>query len=209
MTWVVSATSVFGYSVAVSDIQVTCNTSGRRMDVLKKVFQVGKYIAAGFAGDVRAGMALVTDLSTFLNPCEIPEDECWDPQWVAENWPDHARRAYELLKKKNPVGDTHLLMVGVQPAGTPADQVLGGAIGHLTTFRSPYFEPECQKGGRQAASIGCGNGVDAYRDALCACYGRPGSRLHEGRTRICRRTWPDDRIHFRFDREAKPNTGHQ
>ena len=41
------------------------------MDVLKKVFQVGKYIAAGFAGDVRAGMVLVTDLSTFSNPCKF------------------------------------------------------------------------------------------------------------------------------------------
>ena len=90
MTWVVGATSIFGYGVAVSDIQVTCNASGRHMDVLKKVFPVGKYIAAGFAGDVRAGMAMVTELRNFLNLHGIPEHECWEPRWVAGNWPPRA-----------------------------------------------------------------------------------------------------------------------
>lgn len=67
MTWVVGASTLFGYGVLVSDIQVTDEVTGHRMDILQKAFSVGKYIVAGMAGDVRTGLILLSDLSRFLN----------------------------------------------------------------------------------------------------------------------------------------------
>ncbi len=166
MTWVVGATSMFGYGVIVSDVQVTCGVTGRRMDVLQKAFPVGKYIAAGFAGDVRAGLALLTNLRDFLNPGDIPEDECWKPDWVAEHWPATAKQLYQDLLEEHSVGPTHILMVGAKRWGTPEKAVFGGAIGHISVFRSPDFVPECQQSGRKVMSIGSGSGVDKYREGL-------------------------------------------
>ena len=180
MTWIVGATSIFGYSVIVSDIQVTCGDSGRRKDILQKAFPMGKYIAAGFAGDVRAGFALLTSLNNFLDPGDISDDECWQPDWVADHWPSEARRVYHDLSVQRTAGDTHILMVGAQPQGTDEKRVLGGAIGHISVFRSPDFTAECQDGGRKAMSIGCGSDVEDYAEALEHIMRDPGAVYMKG-----------------------------
>ena len=162
MTWVVGASTLFGYGVVVSDIQVLCQRSGRGMDVLQKAYPVGKYIVAGFAGDAHAGLTLLEDLTVFLNSPPVPDDECWQPQWVADHWPESARVAYGRLGSQTPIGETHILMLGLQPK----QRVLGNAVGHISVFRSPDFHPETQTGGRKFASIGCGSGVALYTDAL-------------------------------------------
>ena len=162
MTWVVGASTLFGYGVVISDIQVSCPESGFRMDVLQKAYPVGKYIVAGFAGSVYAGLTLLQDLADFLHVADIAADECWEPQWVADNWQERARGAYGRLREEAPVGDTDVLMVGLQPK----ERVLGNAIGHIAMFRSPEFVPVIQTGGRRAASIGCGSGVGRYTEVL-------------------------------------------
>lgn len=162
MTWIVGASTLFGYGVVISDIQVSCGKSGLRMDALQKAYPVGKYIVAGFAGSVYAGLTLLDDLGRFLHAVQVAEDECWEPQWVADNWPERARARYGRLGERTSIGETDILMVGLQPK----ERVLGNAIGHITVFRSPEFLPETQVGGRKAASIGCGSGVGRYTDAL-------------------------------------------
>ena len=157
---------MFGYGVIVSDIQVTCGVSGRRKDILQKAFRMGKYIAAGFAGDVHAGFALLNSLKDFLNPGDIPDDECWQPDWVADHWSGEAKRVYHELSAQRPVSDSHILMVGAQPEGTEDKPVFGGAVGHISVFRSPEFIAESQDGGRKAMSIGCGSDVEVYTEAL-------------------------------------------
>jgi hypothetical protein len=166
MTWVVGASTLFGYGVLVSDIQVTDKITGYRMDILQKAFPVGKYIVAGMAGDVRAGLILLSDLSKFLNSVNVLEDECWDPEWVTNHWPEQARNVYRDLLSDNSIGETHIIMVGLNPEGTPDRRVLGGAVGHISVMRSPDFCPESQKGGRKAMSIGCGSEVELYTDTL-------------------------------------------
>lgn len=166
MTWAVGASTLFGYGVLVSDIQITDKVTGHRMDVLQKAFSVGKYIVAGMAGDVRTGLILLSDLSRFLNSVQIPEDECWDPEWVAEHWPEQARQVYHSLASQRNVGETHIIMVGLKPEGSPERRVLGNAVGHISVMRSPDFYPESQKGGRKVMSIGCGNEVKIYTDTL-------------------------------------------
>ena len=150
MTWIVGASTLFGYGAIISDVQVSCSTSGRRMDVLQKAHPVGKYIVAGFAGGVRPGLALLESLQNFLSSEDAADDECWDPQWVADNWPIEACRVYQELERQGPDPETHILMLGLKAAGTPEKRVMGGAIGHLSVFRSPDFVPQSKKGGRKA-----------------------------------------------------------
>jgi hypothetical protein len=165
MTWVVGASTLFGYGAIISDVQVS-NDSGFKMDVLQKAYPVGKYIVAGFAGGVHPGFALLESLQSFLSSVDVADDECWDPQWVADNWPIEACRVYQELKRQGPVPETHILMLGLKAAGTPEKRVMGGAIGHISVFRSPDFIPHSKKGGRKAMSIGCGSHVEKYTATL-------------------------------------------
>lgn len=166
MTWIVGASTLFGYGAVVSDVQVSNITSGLRMDVLQKAYPVGKYIVAGFAGDVYPGFILLESLSRFLNSQPPADDECWDPEWVAENWPNEARRVYQQLEKKLQFQGTDILMMGLKATGNQEKRVMGDAIGHLTVFRSPNFLPESEQGGRKAMSIGCGANVTKYTTKL-------------------------------------------
>ena len=75
MTWIVGASTLFGYGVVISDVQVSCGISGPRMDVLQKAYPVSNYIVAGFAGDVRPGLVLLESLRRFLNSPPPLEDE--------------------------------------------------------------------------------------------------------------------------------------
>ncbi len=166
MTWIVGASTLFGYGCVISDVQVSDDTSGLRMDVLQKAYPVGKYIVAGFAGDVFPGFALLESLSNFLNSPSPDDDECWDPQWVAENWPDEACRVYRQIMEEYRPDGTDILMLGLNAAGNSEQRVMGGAIGHLSVFRSPDFLPESKQGGRKAMSIGCGEKVEKYTTTL-------------------------------------------
>lgn len=162
MTWVVGASTLFGYGVVISDVRVTCTATARTADVLQKAYPVGRYIVAGFAGDVHAGLALLDNLKSFLNSPAPDMDECWDPQWVADSWASEARTMFARLCEEGPTGKTHILMLGLQPQR----DVLGSAIGCISVLRSPNFSPETMLGGRKAMSIGCGSEVELYTSAL-------------------------------------------
>jgi hypothetical protein len=162
MTWVVAASTLFGYGVVMSDIQVTDAANDMRADLLQKAYPVSKYVMAGFAGDVFAGLNLLENMGRFLNTQPVPDGECWDPQWVAENWPEHARMIFAESGKQQRVNETHIIMLGLQSK----PDVLGNAIGHISVFRSPDFQPESKKGGRQAMSVGCGSNVAKYTSVL-------------------------------------------
>lgn len=166
MTWIVGASTLFGYGAVISDVQVSDSASGLRMDALQKAHPVGKYIVAGFAGDVRPGLVLLGSLSSFLNSPPPPDDECWDPQWVVDNWPDEARKVYQQIGEEARFEGTDILMMGLKSTGNREKRVMGDAIGHLSVFRSPDFLPESEQGGRKAKSIGCGANVEKYTTML-------------------------------------------
>ena len=114
MTWVIGATTIFGYGVAVSDICVTL-PDGTQRDLLRKIYPVGKFIVAGFSGSVRIGFDMIADLQRFLRMFEDEEECCWQPGWVAENWATCARDVFdrhdESVKRKG----SSVLLVGVDP----------------------------------------------------------------------------------------------
>ena len=69
MTWVVGSPSFMGFGVAVSDIRVSL-ANGRHFDRLQKVYEVGPFIAAAFAGSVSFGFWAISDLRDFLTPID-------------------------------------------------------------------------------------------------------------------------------------------
>jgi hypothetical protein len=79
MTWVVGATSFFGYGALYSDIRVTFS-DGTNEDILQKAYPITNFIAAGFAGSVRIGFCLLQSLaeSTWL-PDQVESTHAWDP----------------------------------------------------------------------------------------------------------------------------------
>ena len=81
MTWIVGASVVIGYAVGISDIRVRLRT-GQERDILQKLYPMARFIAAGFAGSVRIGFAMLKGLADQLP--DIPEDHSFVPQPVVE-----------------------------------------------------------------------------------------------------------------------------
>jgi hypothetical protein len=162
MTWVIGASTVFGYGVVLSDICVTCEQTGKTWDALQKAFPLGKFIVGGLAGDVGTGLSMLRSLQMFLSDDPPPRGECWEPEYVAETWSKEARRLYGEIAANEDVGMVELLTVGV----SPHPETLGGSIPVINVFRSPEFDPEVVKGGNKAVSIGSGAEVKHYCETL-------------------------------------------
>ena len=159
---VIGSSTMFGYGVVMSDVRVTCGDTGITMDVLQKAFPVGKFIVAGLAGDVGIGLTLLRSMQLFLRRMKPAEDECFDPEWVADNWSKEAKQIYSDISHDMQVGDTHIITVGLKVD----NKVLGGARPCVTVYKSPHFAPETVIGGNHCLSIGSGGSVDKYRESL-------------------------------------------
>lgn len=162
MTWVIGASTMFGYGIVISDTRVTCQTSGRTKDILQKAFPVGKWIVAGLAGDVSIGLTLLRSLQLFLLDLNLGANECGDPEQVAEQWSKEAKRIYADASEEDDIGPCHILTVGLQPTA----DVFGGAKVCVSVYRSPDFIPETIIAGNRALSIGSGTDVSRYRESL-------------------------------------------
>lgn len=62
MTWIVGGAPPFGWAVGLSDIRVSFS-DGTELDCLRKIYPVGRFITAGFAGSVAIGFAMIQRLS--------------------------------------------------------------------------------------------------------------------------------------------------
>ncbi|WP_035654941.1 hypothetical protein [Bradyrhizobium sp. STM 3809] len=166
MTWVIGASSIFGYGVMLSDVRVTF-PDGSTADLLRKAFPVGPYIAAGFAGSVQIGYRLLSSLQQFLFiPPTAPQIEqlAWQPEWVAEHWAPEARKVFASCAVSEQKLGSRLLMVGVSP-----DQDMGAPEirrVYLVRFSSPHFVPGFMHKGLNVAHIGSGSNVKQYTRAF-------------------------------------------
>ncbi|WP_260736442.1 hypothetical protein [Tunturiibacter lichenicola] len=57
MTWVVGIPTTFGYAFGISDVRVTLGDK-TEIDCLQKIYPIGRYVAAAFAGSVKIGFAM-------------------------------------------------------------------------------------------------------------------------------------------------------
>jgi hypothetical protein len=91
MTWVIGTATPFGYAAGLSDIRITF-PDGSERDCLQKIHDVGRSIAAGFAGSVFVGLKMIDALKGSLNP--IPNGHMWIPSRVAEEWQFPAQQIF-------------------------------------------------------------------------------------------------------------------
>jgi len=161
MTWVIGTPIIFGYGFALSDIRVTL-ANGEELDCLQKIYPVGQFVAAGFAGSVRIGFAMLETLSALLN---VPEAKggAWDPVAVAEWWQADAQGVFSKFPACERALQSHLLLVGVSPTENNGDAPWPKAYVYI--FRSPDFKAEAVPYPRVGA-IGSGNFVQECRELV-------------------------------------------
>lgn len=160
MTWIVGAgVPLLGYAVAISDIRVTYG--GLERDCLQKIYQVGQYLAAGFAGSVQIGFEMIRSLQKGLKVEDL--SLAWDVTVIAEEWPVAARKIFRKYPADIQRLRSQLILIGVHPTeevGTP-----GRGRPYIYSFSCPDFEP-VQAKPYEVLSIGSGSDVAPYRDLL-------------------------------------------
>lgn len=186
MTWVIGSPTTVGYSVILADIQVTVGegTGSVHLDGIQKVFPVGRYMAAGFAGDVYLGYRLIEDLTRCLELPADAADKAWIPAPVIDEWRHRARSLFEAWGGNHDCG-VDLLVAGVwkeDVVPSEADLLIAhiappGVHTYACILRSPTFDVEVISPMR-VKSIGSGNDVDAYVSAIEHANRHPAELYH-------------------------------
>lgn len=160
MTWIVGAGVPFlGYAVAISDIRVTFGNEER--DCLQKIYQVGHYLAAGFAGSVEIGFEMIRSLQEGLK-VEDPS-LAWDPAFVVQEWPATARKIFKKYPAATQGLGAQLILLGSHP--TEDIGIPGKGRPYIYSFSWPEFEP-IQAEPYEVLSIGSGSSVAPYCELL-------------------------------------------
>ncbi len=164
MTWVIGASTVLGYGIMLSDVCITFTLpdgTTRPKDCLRKIFPVCHGLAAGFAGSVNLGFAMLRDLYLFTKANPKIEKT---PEWITENWCSRARLLFNNAVLSGCNQSVGLLLVGTHPSvdlGIP-----GLAQSFVIKMESPNFSPTIITGPEKILSIGCGSGVEEYTSIL-------------------------------------------
>src|SRR6266508_493814 len=115
MTWIVGRALPWGCAAALSDIRVTL-ADRSEVDCLQKIYPVGRFIALGFAGSVAIGFGMVGRLRQLLGT--VKPGEAWEPDVVAEWWPEDARKVFAAFPEGEQSLGCHLLMAGADEIGS-------------------------------------------------------------------------------------------
>ena len=162
MTWVVGATSVYGYGALYSDVQVTFN-GGVTRDLVQKAYPISNFIAAGFSGSVRVGFALLQSLADCTRlPDDALETQAWDPAWVATQWAPTARSVFKAEPQEERDLGASVLLLGASPTESAGP----GAKMFLVRFAAPDFKPGIMARFIMSCSIGSGAGVLEYKHRI-------------------------------------------
>ena len=189
MTWIIGASSIFGYGAMMSDVRVTFG-DGRQADLVQKAYGLGPYIVGGFAGSINIGFQMLESLSkSLVVPPNAPQPGAWEPEWVAEQWQPSAAKIFAAADKREQAGQSHILLVGIShkidPELAKNPNIVQGPRAYLTKMRSPAFEPEVTTRPLSVVHIGSGSAVlhytemmqsyfDVHSDTLKAEMGAPG-----------------------------------
>jgi len=171
MTWIVGGMTQFGYGVIISDIRVMLR-DGTKIDCLQKVYPVGDFIIAGFAGSVKIGFNLIENLRVFLHLNNA--DEAWLPKWVAMKWYRRAQWIFKNSDIDEQKIKSSILLVGIHPSHNSGDSPW--ATGTTCLLESPGFEPKFAND-YNLLSAGTGGAVEFYKERLRKCTDKH-SRIH-------------------------------
>ena len=137
MTWIVGAPTMFGYGFAISDVRVTLQ-DGSEVDCLQKLFGIGRHLAAGFAGSVMIGFAMIDELRR-MSDFDDPQMAC-DPESIATQWPAQAQRIFASFSSVEQKAQCHLMLVCVDPRLDVSVSTIPQSRVYI--FRSPQFDIE-------------------------------------------------------------------
>jgi hypothetical protein len=137
MTWIVGAPTMFGYSFGISDVRITLD-DGSEVDCLQKVHPIGRHVAAGFAGSVNIGFAMIDELRR-LADYKDPRIAC-DPEAVRKQWPGCARAVFNRFGPEDQTGQCHLMLFMVHPLQHGGNS--GGLLEATIQSSFPVIEPE-------------------------------------------------------------------
>lgn len=170
MTWVVGASSVLGYGVIVSDVRISF-ADGSEADMLRKVYPVGPYLMAGFAGSVLIGMTLIDHLQRSLAQTIPPEGQAppghrfaFNPDTVAEDWAEAAADIFSNMPENERNLGSQILIVGVDSArnnGAPKFPYV-----HIAKLNWPNYTPEFSPQVNSAQHIGRGSEIVDFVSAI-------------------------------------------
>jgi hypothetical protein len=151
---------MFGYGVGISDIRVTFS-DGSELDCLQKIYRVGNFIAAGFAGSVAIGFGMIDRLSELL-ACDDPTG-AWDPVAIADWWPQDAREVFDSFPQSERDLQSHIILIGAHPTehnGNPS-----WPRNFVYKFCSPNFDAIAAPP-PEVTAIGCGTQFEPCRLAI-------------------------------------------
>jgi hypothetical protein len=162
MTWIVGAPTMFGYGFGISDVRVTLG-EGDEVDSLQKIYPIGRHFAAGFAGSVAIGFAMLDELRRLSSYAD--ERIACDPRAAFGEWPTCARAVFSRFEGAEREGGCHLMLIMAHPqehVGNPA-----WPRSFVYIFKSPDFECE-NVAVHTLGSIGSGNAYPRCRDAIAS-----------------------------------------
>lgn len=165
MTWIVGANSLFGMCFLVSDIQITFsfpNGEKKYVDCCQKIYPIGQFVGAGFAGSVRIGFSMIETLrrELFLQD----KRNAWDLDLIANDWlPEVLKDVFDNAEPFEKNQMSQIIMAGASPTKNRGEASMPWTEVYI--FLSPNFYPvKAQQ--TEAISIGSGNMVTLYRDKL-------------------------------------------
>jgi hypothetical protein len=143
MTWILGSGVTFGYGALVSDVRASFFDGNRRylghVDALQKIYPVGPWMMAGFAGSVQFGFQSIAHLQRSFG--DLPPDRSHLPEPAAWRWYRHARRAFARAPEDVRAFSSSIILVGASP-------LRNGPFhwARCLRMRSPSFEPERIRG---------------------------------------------------------------
>jgi hypothetical protein len=174
MTWVIGASSIFGYGAIMADVRITFS-NGHERDMLQKAYPLGPYIIGGFAGSVKIGFELLHSLQYGMAPPASagPPDSVWtwEPVGVAHEWQPIAKTIFANAEPGEQALQSQILIVGISHEDLTSDAVKAPKViqrPHAIIIRmmSPEFEPLVTSRPLSIEHIGSGAFVDKYVDLM-------------------------------------------
>jgi hypothetical protein len=170
VTWVIGASSIFGYGAMISDVRVTFS-DGREADLVQKAYGLGPFIVGGFAGSINIGFQMLESLSRLLVvPADAPQPGAWEPDTVAESWQPTAAKIFAAADKREQAGQSHIMLVGISheidAKTVHLPNVVQGPRAFIIRMVSPNFEPEITRQKLSVGHIGSGSAVLRYTELM-------------------------------------------
>jgi hypothetical protein len=113
VTWILGSGLPWGYGALIGDVRVTWPATGQHLDVLQKIYPVGPWMIAGFAGSVELGFALVEDLRFFLSGAG--PDYMFPPERALWDWRRRGRRIFGHASSSHRSHGCQILVAAVTP----------------------------------------------------------------------------------------------